>query len=48
MGTRLDQPGGPSRFLDQLLSESDYLWTTFSVADVAVAAYLCYAPIFRR
>ena len=33
--------------LDQLLSESEYLVDDdFSVADVAVAAYLCYVPLF--
>ena len=47
MGTRLDQPGRAVSVLDQLLSESEYLVDDdFSVADVAVAAYLCYVPLF--
>ena len=47
MGTRLDKPGRAVQVLDALLAESEYLVDNdFSVADVAVASYLNYVPLF--
>jgi glutathione S-transferase/alpha,alpha-trehalase len=48
IGTRLDRPDGRLvATLERILGESDYLVDdAFSVADVAVAAYLNYVPVF--
>lgn len=47
IGTRLDQPGRALSVLDELLAKSEYIVDNeFSVADVAVASYLNYVPLF--
>ena len=46
-GTKLDRPGRAVSVLDDILSKTDYLVDSeFSVADVAVASYLNYVPLF--
>ena len=46
-GTQLDKPNKALDTLEKILSKSDYLVNNeFSVADVAVASYLNYVPIF--
>jgi len=46
-GTQLGQPSRAMDTLEKLLGESDWLLgDEFSVADVAVASYLNYAPVF--
>jgi glutathione S-transferase len=48
-GTALDKPNKALDKLDQLLGQFDWLVdNTFSVADVAVGAYLNYVPVFFR
>jgi len=47
MGTKLDRPGRAVSILDDILKRTDYLVDSeFSVADVAVASYLNYVPLF--
>mmetsp|Transcript_17424 Transcript_17424/g.54429 ORF Transcript_17424/g.54429 Transcript_17424/m.54429 type:complete len:245 (-) Transcript_17424:236-970(-) len=47
MGTKLDQSGRAVAVLEQILSENEWLADdSFSVADVAVASYLNYVPLF--
>lgn len=46
-GTKLDKPDRKLDVLDDLLSKSDWLvGNKFSVADIAVASYLNYVPVF--
>ena len=46
-GTQLDKPGRALDVLEKLLANSEYLCDNeFSVADVAVASYLNYVPVF--
>ena len=46
-GTQLDKPNKALDTLEKILSKSDYLVNNeFSVADVAVASYLNYVPVF--
>ena len=46
-GTSINKPGRAMDKLEQILSSSDFLVEeTFSVADVAVASYLNYVPVF--
>ena len=46
-GTQLDKPSKALDTLEKLLSSSDFLVNNqFSVADVAIASYLNYVPVF--
>ena len=47
LGTKLDQPGRAVSVLEDILADRDYLvGDELSVADVAVASYLLYVPLF--
>lgn len=47
IGTKLDSPGRAVSVLDALLEDREFIvGDSFSVADVAVASYLCYVPLF--
>ena len=46
-GTSIDKPSKSLDILDDMLSKSDFIVdNTFSVADVAIASYLNYVPVF--
>ena len=48
-GTQLDKPSKPLDTLESILESTDYIVdNAFSVADVAVASYLNYVPVFFR
>ena len=48
-GPTVDKPGKVADSLEKILSTTDYLVdNTFSLADVAVASYLNYIPVFFR
>ena len=48
LGTTLDKPNRKIAVLEDILSTSDYVCSNvFSVADIAVASYLNYVPLFN-
>lgn len=48
-GTTLDKPSRALDTLESIIGTSDWLVdNSFSVADVAVASYLNYVPVFFR
>ena len=48
-GTQLDKPSRALDILEDILESNDYIVdNTFSVADIAIASYLNYVPIFFR
>jgi glutathione S-transferase len=48
LGTSLDKPNKKIAVLEEMLADSDYIVDNkFSVADVAIASYLNYVPLFN-